>query len=368
MKKYKLLLLMSIFALTLSGCSSAKDTVDKNTSSTTSSVASLDDSFYPIVDLGTNINRESFYSNFYSTADFQTIGRELQVLSTSNFSTSDYYMSEGLQLKVADMQQLLRRSSNPDTYPYTLQPASGSTLEGVNNPIMVSSIYEQDYYQKDGENFNLAGLSLAIVIDPKGQNENGDVVDLTTLMSESVVNEYGRSTIEKAYNFLQSKKSLKDLPVTIAVYTMPNSDQEEYDGKFVYSSFCNGSVGDIQELNYDTYIFTSEAASTADGETAQNFAIFKSNVKNASTESVGIVGYGRYENDAIQSMQIQMTVNTKTYTELIYMIQTAADQLDEHFTGFDITVVVNSQDGLEAVIIKNNGQDAQSTLLGDNYG
>mgnify|MGYP000493187174 CR=1 FL=1 len=52
---------------------------------------------------------DDFYQDFSSSEDFQTIGRELQALSTDYFSTSDYYMSEGLQLVQNDKNQLLKK-------------------------------------------------------------------------------------------------------------------------------------------------------------------------------------------------------------------------------------------------------------------
>lgn len=84
--------------LLCTGCTSKTSKKETKSSQDTSSTDSLDDSFYPIVNLGTNLVRETFYQDFSSSEDFQTIGRELQALSTDYFSTSDYYMSEGLQL------------------------------------------------------------------------------------------------------------------------------------------------------------------------------------------------------------------------------------------------------------------------------
>ncbi len=71
---------------------------------------------------------------------FKTIGRELQILSTDHFSTNDYYMSEGQYLKTDDMNQLLKRSEDTSKYPYTLQAQRGTTIGGVANPIMVSTV------------------------------------------------------------------------------------------------------------------------------------------------------------------------------------------------------------------------------------
>ena len=74
-------------------------------------------------------------------------------------------------------------------------------------------------------------------------------------------------------------------------------------------------------------------------------------------------GYGKYKDGSIQSLKIQITASVKSYTELIYVVETVADQMDNHFSGFDSYAVINDQDGLKAVVIKNAGKDAQSTLL-----
>lgn len=45
------------------------------------------------------------------------------------------------------------------------------------------------------------------------------------------------------------------------------------------------------------------------------------------------------------------------------MVETVADEMDSHFSGVDTYAIINDQDGLKAVVIKNAGEDAQSTLL-----
>ena len=72
-------ILIGILCLFLcTGCTSKTSKKETKSSQDTSSTDSLDDSFYPIVNLGTNIIRETFYQDFSSSDDFQTIGRELQ--------------------------------------------------------------------------------------------------------------------------------------------------------------------------------------------------------------------------------------------------------------------------------------------------
>lgn len=356
MKKIAVLL---IAVLLLTGCHDAKETVESQTANDVSTVDSLDDSFYRVVNFNINLNRDNYYNSFGQTSDFQTIGRELQIISTAHFSTDNYYMSEGQYLKTEDMNKLLRRSSNPDEYPHTLQVQRGQTVGGIENPIMVSTVHEQDYYQKEGDKYELKGLSLAIVLDSRKEDNSR----LTTSMDDGTVVEFGRQSINKLYEYLQTKKELKDIPANICVYYATNTNESDINGRYILKSYCDGSVGNIETLDYHIYMFTSEEATAADEETSSQFEIFKSNMKKAATEAVGVIGYGRYKDSVIQSMNINLNINVKTYEELIYLVSLAADEIDNQFTGFDVKVLVYSQDKLEAIIIKDKGEKAKSSLL-----
>ncbi len=356
MKKIAALLVMSLL---LTGCHDVKETVESQTANDVSTTDSLDDSFYRVVNFNTNLNRDNYYTSFGQTSDFQTIGRELQILSTAHFSTADYYMSDGQYLKNEDMNKLLRRSSDPKEYPHTLQVQRGEAIGGVENPIMVSTVHEQDYYRKEGDKYELKGISLAIVLDPRDENNNR----LSTSMDEQIVADFGRQSISKLYDYLQTKKDLMDIPANICVYYATNTNESDINGRYILKSFCENSVGSIDTLNYHNYMFSSEEATAVDEETASQFEIFKSNMKKAATEAVGVIGYGRYKDGTIQSMNIKLNVNVKTYEELIYLVSTAADEIDNQFTGFDIKVLVHSQDDLEAIIIKEQGEKAKSSLL-----
>ena len=53
--------------LLCTGCTSKTSKKETKSSQDTSSTDSLDDSFYPIVNLGTNLVRETFYQDFSSS-------------------------------------------------------------------------------------------------------------------------------------------------------------------------------------------------------------------------------------------------------------------------------------------------------------
>lgn len=347
---------MCLFLLV--GCSQVKEQVETQTTDEVSSTDSLNDTFYSVITRDINTTRDSYYTDFGQTSDFKTIGRELELLSIPHFPTDTYYKAEGQYVGVNDFNQLLKRADDVEKYPYTLQPQKGTTLEGVVNPVMVGYVYEQDFYIKSGDTFTIKGLSLAIVIDPSDESGN------RVTMQQATINSYGEECIKKLYTYLRTKKELNDVPLNITVYQATNPDESLIGGRYILSSYCENSVGKIKELNYKNVIFTSSEAEQLDITTYSEFVQFKSLLKNNGTEAVGVIGYGRYKDDELQSLLIELNLNVKTYSELIYIVSIAAEDLNNRFSqSVDIRVVVNSQDGLSAVIIKERGEDAKSNLL-----
>lgn len=358
----KKLICAFLVCIILIGCD-AKKSIQEQTNNDAASMESFDENYYKIVNFGGSELREDFYVNYGGTNDFMTIGMGLQILSSEYFSTSSYYLSEGQYFHLADKPQLLRRSDDPDEYPYTLQPAKGTKIDGVSEPIMVSDIQEQDYYTKEGSQYTLKGISFAIIIDPT--DSKGQV--LSTPLSDSRVEEYGRECIEKFYQFIREYESfedIKDLPILITVYHATNTATSEVDGNYILKSYCQKELGHIDKVNHENVIFSSSRAEEIDKTTYSDFNIIKQNVKNAGQEAAGFQATARYMDGQIQSMVINANLNVKTSSELMSLTSLIADNISQKFTyDFHIKVLVNSQDGLEAIIIKDKGQKARSSIL-----
>ncbi|WP_050635530.1 CamS family sex pheromone protein [Candidatus Stoquefichus sp. SB1] len=354
----KKLICVGMALLLLVGCHRAKESVQGQTTNNTASMDSFDDSYYKIVRFDDSELREDFYLDYGSTNDFKSIGRGLQLLSDDYFSTSNHYMSEGQYLKLSLVKEMLSRKSEN-----SLQPQDGTTIENIQNPIMVQNIQEQDYYIKDGDRYTLKGMAFTIVLDPrKSDNSRLDVA-----MSDKEIEKYGRECIQKFYKVIQNAddfKDVKNLPILLTVYQATDKTTSTVNGHYILKSYCQKEVGEISKVNQETVLFASERAQAIDKTTSNDFDTIKASLKNAATEAAGFVGEARYENDEIQSMVINVHLNVKTATELMYLTSIVADAIDNKFTyDFDIKVLVYSQDELDAVIIKNKGESAQSYSL-----
>lgn len=356
----KKLLIVILSLLLVSGCTNNDDVITNPSSGEETTMNSLDDTYYKIYNTGPSELREKYYSNHNSTKDFENIGRNLQLLSSQYFSTSSYYMSEGQYFGKDERNHLLQRKPE-----YSLQPPSGSVVDGVEEPIMVSNIYEQDYWIKEGNKYILKGVAISIVIDPTDKDNH----TLTNPMSDSTIKDYGKKVIETLYKFIKesdfkSMESIRNLPILITVFQGTDQTKSVIDGKYIFKCYCEDTLGQIVYLNHKNVIFTSAEAQKVDETTYVEFNQIKKSLKNAATEAAGLVGYAKYIDGTIQSMLIEANLNIKTITELQYLTSLLADKIDSEFTyDFDIQVLVYSQNGLKAVIIKDKGKNAKSSIF-----
>ena len=86
---------------------------------------------------------------------------------------------------------------------YSLQPLNGELVDGQEINKMVENISEQDYYEKVEISILLKGMSIAIILDPKGGTN--------ATLSEGSIDSYAKETISRLYKYLQNKKSVKDI-------------------------------------------------------------------------------------------------------------------------------------------------------------
>ena len=349
-----------ILMLGLSGCNQAVDNLDDSTQTNVANSNELDSSFYSIIDLGASNIRTSYYTSFYSTVDFIKIGNGLQRLSSKIFDTDSYYLAEGNLLTSDDLTALLRRSSDPEEYPNTLQPQRGTTIEGVANPIMVSTIYEQDFYQKSGGDFNLEGASFAIIVDPRDENNNR----LDSQMTSTTILDYAKGIIPTMYNYVKSLDSFQDVPVNIFVYLATDTTVNDYNGGYILKSVeSSGAIGAIEDVDDTTVLFASTAASELDYNLNDAFSLFKKEIKDSAYEAIGVMGEGTYADGSLIKFTVDVNINVKTYTEMIYLVSIVKEAADNYLLGYPVTIMVASQDEDIAVINKTANKSSEAIML-----
>lgn len=361
--KKTIIIMMSVLLLT--GCTKVREVVEHSSDVTVSTNSSLDNSYYPTISFSPNTGRNEYYNSFAGTSDFQKVGRELELLSTNHFSTSNHYMSDGQYLTYANISDDLIKWKT-ESRPYTLQLAQDDVVEDKTQIILTKTIYEVDFYQKNNDGYVLSGMSFGIVVEPKVRLESGVTTTPSVAFSDEFLQSYCEDIIEKFYTYTLESKSLsnyKDIPKMIAVYLNDDSSNN-YSGGYTMKSYCDGSLGKIDYIDYDQVVFSSSYATSVDPVTSDEFSQFRMHIKNNSVEAVGAVGYGIYRDGSLENLNITVNCNVKTYVEIEYLVGIIAGYLKTSFTEVDtVTVKIESQIQLESIVVKEKNQEVKSYMV-----
>lgn len=350
----KLIVGLLAFSLCLTGCTRVKDTINNETNAESAVANSFDNTYYNTINTKGSEIRETIYNDLSSNQnDYNTIGRGLQILSLDYFSNKDHSLKEGTYITAEDYSNLLGRSE------YSIQIPKGETVDGVSDPAIFESLVQQEYVKKNGDQYTLSGISIAIAVSPDAE-VNGVVKEF----GQDNIIKYSKIAIEKTYKYFVSQyEDLANVPILVSVYQLAKST-DATSGKFILSSLCQGGVGDIKNVDMETVVFTSERAKQIDNALSSQFIVFKEKMKNAAIDATGVVGYATYMNGKIISMRIEFRFNTRTFTETNALMNVAASELDNCFTTeFDITGVVYAQNQLQGFILKKAGEKAYSHTI-----
>jgi len=359
-------LLLCIILLYTVGCSQVKDQVDQQANTNSEVSQRLGDAYYPIIMRDKNVDRNTYYSTLNSTKDFQIVGRDLMRLSTPYFSTDSHFMAEGQYLKSSDFSALLMRTnlevSNIE-YPHSLQPDRGRVIAGIDSPVMVVAIHEQNFYS-DNRGQDLVGSSFTIVLDPR----EADRSQLLSPMSDDEIRAYGEEIIPKFYEYLTTDEVLGeifgDIPVNICVYQAANRINNTEAGHYILQCYSDESLGAINQLRHRNIVIPSAQAQEIDTRTPTEFSILQSELSNLSIDAVSAIGHGEYKDEVLQFLRIDVTINVKTYGELNFFVSKSRELLDSAFSEmFPIQMIIKTNNNIEAMITKQIGQDAEITML-----
>ena len=359
---YKKIAILGIVIVTITGCSRAKEKVESQSNIDAALANSLGNTYYPVIMRNVNKDRNEYYASLADTNDYLWIGRELEKLSSSHFATDSHYLAEGQYISQSDREELLKRTNlevKNKTYPNSLQPDRGTSVGDVANPVMVNALYEQDFYT-DKKGKQLAGVSVAIVLDPKGDQG----AQLEKPMKDEDISNYGKQIIPKLYNYLNKKKELNKIPIQICVYQAANQIDSYTNGHYILQSFHDGHLGEISTLQTLSGFITSDPITSIDKKTPSEFEALKLHLKGLSTDAIGVTGIANYKDKEIQNLTITVVINVKTYGEQEFFVSGASEALDSAFSEmFDVKMIVKATNDVVAVIRKNKGHSIEVNTL-----
>ncbi len=351
--------------LALSGCGKHHTGNSNNTESTT--VINSDD-YAAMLPFESSSSRYKHSSLNTDLRENMIIGSGLMELSKQYFSPSKYAYREGefltydaLDATGIDGVGLLGRTSekNPNgmNLPVDTEVETDHGIKKISPmDVLLIDIYEIDWY----DDKDLGGISLAIVLNDKvGSSEKPDIV------SDSQLSAYGQEVGRKTVSYLRkTHPEIKSkMPIYVALYkqggvntTLPGTFIEE-------ANFVSKTNGTYSKINEDWAIFPSEKADHLDRNNNTVFQQFASEIKKFFPEDTSVIGTGKFKDENLTSLSIDIGMHAKTWSEANAMIQKVNSLLSVFSDkNVKLKVVMKSDGNLIAAIEREKGSSSTKVI------
>ncbi|UTR08832.1 CamS family sex pheromone protein [Evansella sp. LMS18] len=381
----KISLLMMSFVLILTGCIPTLDRGEDEVIIVEESEAAEEEEYVltPTINTPENHYRNVLRGGTYnrseargSTAhtmeriDINQFELGLMEIASTAFDREQYYFQEGEFISGSQMNRWLRRY-NPDEEGFEegLNPplAEGDSDEERmrQNPIILSHIMEHNYmYVTDDEEVRLGGIVLGLSLNSvyyfQTRTEDGGIYQHEEPIDADEAEARGREIAQELLSRIRQDERLSEVPVTIALY-QENSRGAIVPGSFISLTNVGENQSEIQSweaINEQFYFFPSREAREVFPSQAAAFSQFKDEVEEFFDRSLGIVGKGRYKNEALEEMTIEFNLQSHGKAEIIALTQFISSRIPNLFPDeAPIYVYVNSVNGPESLIVQYPGHE-----------
>lgn len=306
-------------------------------------------------------------SNLMNLKSFET---GLQDISKTQFSTTKYVFQEGQYLSKSTVENWLGRKTKSNTT--GLNPASnGSTEPTKRNPIYLQSIEEQDYMQKSGSKLKLSGVTIGLAmnsVDYYRKTTYG--AQYETDISDETLEKEGKAMAKEVLARLRKRAALKNVPIVIALYKQASNDSL-IGGHYVTYSVSNGdSIKKWKALDIQNVVFPLKTGETAPNTNdADAFSNFKSEVESFFPNLSGVTAQAQYKNGSLQGMNVSITTQFYSETEIKSFTQFLADQAEKYLpSGVKTDITVSSTtDGVQSFLSRKSSGKSFTTHVFGSY-
>lgn len=291
-------------------------------------------------------------------------------IASGFYDQEEYYFQEGQFLDGDTVNSWLRRYNPDETgYEYGLNPSfgEGDTDEEQmrSNPLVLSHVMEHNYFtgnEEDGVNLSgvVIGLSLRSVYYFRTEDKDGGYYFHEEPLDSEEIEGKGREIAQQVLERLRNMGGLEEVPITFALY------QEEVRGSVAPGSFI--SIAEVKNgqteiqgwkaVNEKTIIFPSQDARDSQPGLSSNFAQFRIEIEEFFGRTVGVVGNGRYKNDMLEELKIDLNLQSHGKAEIIALTQFISGKIDSTFaTQVPVHISIESINGPESLISKYPDQE-----------
>ncbi len=314
---------------------------------------------------GVNVENES---NQFDVKSFST---GLLNLSKTEFPTNKYLFQEGQYITTSTAQKWLARqsSSNPDG----LNPTdNGQTDPDKRNPIYLQQLLEQDFVTESNNKVNLAGMSIGLglnSVDTYTKQQYGATYE--TKISQAADQQQGEQMATKVLARLRKMKGISNnVPIMIALYRQSGPDSLVGGTFFAYAISKSGiNLGAWHKIDQQNEVLpVVNNAKPINSNVANAFNTFRSAVKQFFPNLSGVTAQVRYENGSLAGMNITITTQFYSETEITSFAQFVASEAAKDLpSNVPIQINIQSVQGMQAFVARDSGSKSFYTHIFDSY-
>lgn len=325
----------------------------------------LDENFYPplLSEEGSyqTSNSRGVTLNLNSPINIDVFEEDLLRLSQTQFSPEDHYLQEGQLLEEETVNAWLGRESEDN--PQGLNPpANDADDSDERNPNYLSSILEHDFYVRNEEGFELAGISIGLALNSQDYYPAYQFgPTLTQEISRETLIEVGEEMADKISQRMRENDEIPDVPIMIALFEQAPRDDLAGGVYFQLGTSAPGSdqIDSWNELNEDRLVFPLEGEELAEGNAFSNF---QAEVQNFFPNLSSVTGRAHYVNDVLYKLDIDIMTQFYSQTEIIAFTQFLNDVANDFLPGnVPIDINVESIEGIQSILFKE-AEDEEYTF------
>lgn len=285
------------------------------------------------------------------------ITKQLLKFSKLYFDSKAYYIAEGSVLQGEHYTNVLR--FNSENVPEGLNPAKDEVFTSMSGkelvqPVLLYDIFEIDFYKEASLESDLAGISLALVLNSNITQEDGSV---EKIKPEQLMT-YGENAARKLMSYLRSQPNMNLVPIFITLYSLEKQDSN-VPGAMMAHGYFEGNSGQFTKIDGKWFIVPSTGAYNAAPAFASEYSIFYEQLKDfLPSEQIGTVGFIYVEDGILKKLHVVIHSSGKTYLETLGVGQYGIALLKQRFeaTEFDILLEVKINGKTQMVMERKNGQ------------
>lgn len=230
-----------------------------------------------------------------------------------------------------------------DNNPNGLNPGADEDFDTgngiVKGPILVSDLYEVDYYAQN----ELKGIAIGLAV-PDAVDDNGRRIEITREKME----EFLRATGAKIVSYMRERfnEITPNVPILVAAYQLNTDESDSSKGGFIYTELFNGSNETDTSIDEEYMTVPSTAFTQAQPQMADEFQTFREDIGKILPDTTFTTGEARVQNGSVQKLTLTISAYGKTVGEILAVIQSVRERL----------AIFQSEDCQYKVVIKNNGE------------